>query len=152
MKKLILILLVAAFVLSPFGKSIRSKLPLVWQGFVNSFDTSTKNVKVKSNEGNSYSKGSTQTSSYNQTQVRPLRGAFTQLRQAISSATKQNSAGQVLSQQRAMSARDFNYGNTAALKQQRFENSQAFKQSSGNSASQSLAQSRISMARELSSY
>lgn len=149
MRGLILILLITAVVLSPFGKS---KLPVIWRGFVSTFDNDAKSVKINSNEGNSYSRSPNQTSSYNQTPSRPLRGAFTQLRHGISSAIKQNSAGHALSQQRTTNARDFNYGNTASLKQQRYENENAFKQSNGSNASQSLSQARLSMSRELSSY
>jgi hypothetical protein len=154
MKRLILFVLIVAVVFSPFGKSVQSKSAFIWRSLISSFDTGTQNARVKPIEGSSivYSKNSNQTNSYTQTPRRRLRDELTQLKRELSSAVKQNSAGYALSQQRATNARDFNYQTTTSIKQQRYEINQAFKQSNVNNISQSLVQSRTSMARELSSY
>ena len=145
MRGLILILLIAAFVLSPFGKSIRSGL--IWQNFSKYFDTDTKKEK-KLTQGTSYYRDSKQITYDNQNTNKSSRGTFAQLRNTASSEMKQKGSGYALSQQKAMNARDLNYGNTASLKQQMNENTNAFKQTGGTSANQSLSQLRTSMSRD----
>lgn len=152
MRRLILILVITAVAWGPFGKPIRSGFLVTWRNFLNALDDDNNKRKVSSSKqivNLSYSRGAYQETANNQ-RTGSVRSIFAKLRYEISSETKKNSAGHILAQQRATNGQEFNYGK-AALRQQRYENEQAFKQAS-LSAGQSLAQQRLSMSRELASY